>query len=153
MRKLPVRFVLVFCHLCISAAAADTPLLLAQKLFDAMKSHDADAAARLFVPGANLSSVDAAGKASITPFEKFVEAIRTSKNNWLERIWKPTVLENDTVAVVWAEYDFHLNGSLHHCGMDSFQMLKTADGWKIAAISDTRQTSGCKPSPLGAPPA
>jgi hypothetical protein len=134
------------------AAADDSPLNVAQKLFDAMQAHDSSAAARLFVPGAQLASVDASGRVSITPSEKFTEAIGTGKGLWLERIWKPTVLERESIAVVWAEYDFHLNGTFHHCGIDSFQMLKTPDGWKIAEISDTRSTSGCKPSPLGPPP-
>jgi hypothetical protein len=150
MPKLAICFLILFST--ANLAASQTPDQVAQKLFDAMKAHDATAASALFLPGATLSSVDAAGKASVTPFEKFVEAIRTSKSGWLERIWTPTILESDSIAVVWAEYDFHLNGAFHHCGIDSFQMLKTGDGWKINAISDTRQTSGCRPSPLGPPP-
>ena len=133
------------------AADSDAPAVIAQKLFDAMGSHDAAAAAALFVPGATLASVNAEGKASIVPFEKFVERIGSSKSAWLERMWNPRVLEQGPIAVVWAEYDFHLDGKFNHCGIDSFTLLKTESGWKIAGVSDTRETSGCKPSPLGAP--
>jgi hypothetical protein len=115
--------------------------------------HDAPAAAHLFLPASSLASVDASGKASSIPFEQFTKLIGSSKAVWLERIWNPTGLKNENMAVVWAEYDFHLNGTLHHCGVDSFQMLKTQDGWKISGVSNTRSTSGCKPSPLGPPPA
>lgn len=132
-------------------AGDDMPASVAQRLFDAIKAHDAAAATALFLPGATLSSVDASGKASIIPFEKFVEHVGTSKAGWVERIWNPTVLEHGAVAVVWAEYDFHLNGKFSHCGIDSFTLLKIENHWKIASVSDTRETAGCTPSPLGAP--
>lgn len=134
------------------ADAPGTPVSVAQRLFDAMAAHDTAAATALFIPGATLSSVAADGKPSVIPFETFVQHIGTSRDAWLERIWEPKVLEEGSMAVVWALYDFHLNGTLHHCGIDSFSLLKTAEGWKIAAVSDTRETKGCKPSPLGPPP-
>ena len=60
-------------------------------------------------------------------------------------------MEHGSVAVLWADYDFHLNGKFSHCGIDSFTLLKTTAGWKIAAVADTRETTGCAPSPLGPP--
>ncbi|MDQ2713133.1 MAG: nuclear transport factor 2 family protein [Acidobacteriota bacterium] len=139
---------------CVSslwAADNETPLGVAQKLFDAMKAHDAAAATRLFVPGASLASVDPEGKASVTPFEKFAEHIGTSKSDWLEHMSNPKVLAHGSIAAVWGEYDFYLNGALHHCGIDSFSMLRTATGWKIASVSDTRETSGCMQHGLKSP--
>jgi hypothetical protein len=132
-------------------ASDETPVQVAQKLFDAMHTHNAPAASDLFVPGATLTSIDAAGQATIIPFDKFVERVGSSKSNWLERMWNPTALESGSIAVVWAEYDFHLNGTFGHCGIDSFQMIKTAAGWKIGGITYTSVTAGCKPSPLGPP--
>lgn len=126
------------------ASADDSPTATAQKLFDAMKAHDSAAATALFLSGATLASVNKEGKASVIPFEKFVAHIGTSKGDWVERIWDPKVLEHGSVAVVWAEYDFHLDGKFSHCGIDSFTMMKSESGWKIANVSDTRETSGCK---------
>ncbi len=140
-------FLALCCPSFLSAAGEDTPTAIAQKLFDAMKAHDSTAASALFLPGATLSSVDDSGKASVIPFEKFAEHIGASKSAWLERISNPKVLQQGPISVVWAEYDFYLNGKLSHCGIDSFSLLKTQGGWKIAAISDTRKTSNCKPSP------
>ena len=152
MKTASARLLTLFCFALLSPAASDdTPAAIAQKLFDAMKTHDAAAATALFLPGATLASVNAEGKASVTPFEKFVEHIGASKSSWLERTWNPRVLEQGSIATVWAEYDFHLNGKFSHCGIDAFTLLKTESGWKIASISDTRQTSGCTPSPLGSP--
>jgi hypothetical protein len=124
---------------------------VAQKLFDAMKAHDSQAAAALFLPGATLSSVDAEGKTSVTPFEKFAERIGSSKKGWLERIWNPKVLQHGTIAVVWADYDFYLDGQFSHCGIDAFQMFKTESGWKISGVSDSRVTQGCEQNPAGPP--
>jgi hypothetical protein len=49
----------------------------------------------------------------------------------------------------WAPYDFHLDGKLSHCGIDSFGLVRGADGWRIAGISYTVQKTGCAPSPPG----
>ena len=124
---------------------------VAQQLFDAMKAHDAAGASALFLPGATLISVDSAGKTSITPFEKFAERVGSSRASWLERTWNTKVLVEGSIAMVWADYDFYLDGKFSHCGVDAFQMLKTEGSWKIAGISDSRVTSGCEVNPDGAP--
>ncbi len=144
---------LAICFLSITRAAADdqSPTAAVQRLFDAMSAHDGNAAHALFLPEAVLFSVRPDGTAVATPNEKFVERVGASKDAWLERIWNTKVLENGSVAVVWANYDFHLNGKFSHCGIDSFNLVKTSAGWKIAAVSDTRETTGCSPSPLGPP--
>jgi Domain of unknown function (DUF4440) len=144
----------VLCSALFARAADDgSPVAVAQKLFHAMKTHDGAAVSTLFVPGLTLSSVDANGKVSVTSGEDFAKRVASSKAEWLERIWDPKVLEHGSIAVVWAEYDFHLNGKFSHCGIDTFTMLKGDTGWKIAGLSFTRETSGCSPSPLGPPPA
>ena len=151
-RSLGSLFLALFCVSSLWATDNETPIGVAQKLFDAMKAHDAGAATALFVPGASLASIDSEGKASVIPFEKFVEHIGTSKSDWLEHMSNPKVLAHGSIAVVWGEYDFFLNGALHHCGIDSFSLLRTAAGWKIASVSDTRETSGCRQDGLKTPP-
>ena len=135
----------------VRAADNQGPAQAAQKLFDAMRAHDRAAVSALFIPGSTVASVDADSKVSVMPAEDFATRVGNGKGDWLERIWNPQVLEHGSIAVVWAEYDFHLNRKFSHCGIDSFSMLKTASGWKIAGVSDTREVSGCRPSPLGPP--
>lgn len=150
----PFVSLLLAAWLCSSSSVApddQTPGGVVQRLFDAMSTHDAQVAGGLFVPEGMLFSVRADGTTVATPHEKWVERLGASKDKWLERIWNPTVLEHGSIAIVWAEYDFHLNGKFSHCGIDSFSLVKTATGWKIASISDTHETSGCSPSPLGPP--
>jgi len=143
--------ILAASFLCPAAPDDKGPSETVQKLFDAMSAHDADAARALFIPEAMLFSVRPDGTAAALPHEKWIEHLGASKDAWLERIWDPKLLEHSSIAVVWAEYDFHLNGKFSHCGVDSFSLLKTAAGWKIYSVADTHETSGCSPSPLGPP--
>ncbi len=126
------------------------PEAVVQKLFDAMAARDALAAKELFLADAALFSMSANGKANKLPLLDFLDAIGSGKAVWKERIWDVNVLVHGAIAVVWAPYDFHNNGAFSHCGYDSFSLLKTAAGWKISYISDTRETEGCV-NPLGPP--
>jgi hypothetical protein len=130
---------------------ADTgPQAIVEQLFAAIAAQKVDVVRSLFTPNAVLLSVKDDGTPARMRYEDFADLLASSKNVWLERIWNPTVLIHGPIAVVWAEYDFHLNTTLSHCGVDSVSLLKTSSGWKISSISDTRETSGCT-SPLGPP--
>ena len=126
------------------------PQAVVQQLFEAIAGQKIDTVRSLFAPNAVLLSVKDDGTPASMRYQDFADLLATSKNVWLERIWNPTVLVHGPIAVVWAEYDFHLNGKLSHCGVDSISLLKTSAGWKISSISDTRETAGCT-SPLGPP--
>jgi len=67
----------------------------------------------------------------------------------LERMWAPTVLVHERIAVVWTPYDFHINGEFSHCGVDAFTLVKIDDAWKIAGVAYTTEPNDCEPSPLG----
>lgn len=56
-----------------------------------------------------------------------------------EKIFEPVVQVEDNLANVWVRYEFYMNDNYSHCGIDSFMLVKTADGWKIAALADTRR--------------
>jgi ketosteroid isomerase-like protein len=56
-----------------------------------------------------------------------------------ERISNPEVLVEDGLANVWVRYEFYADGKYSHCGIDSFLLVKTGEGWKIAALADTRR--------------
>ncbi len=123
----------------------------AQRLFDAMAAHNADTARALFTPGAPLTAVRVNGEISNSTSEQFASHVGAAKDAWLERMWNPKVLMRRGLAIVWADYDFHLNGKFSHCGVDSFTLVRGQEGWKISAVAYTTETSGCAPSPLGPP--
>jgi hypothetical protein len=146
---------LILLALAPSLLAKDTPAdggpqAIVEQLFAAIAAQKVDVVRSLFTPNAVLLSVKDDGTPARMRYEDFADLLASSKNVGLERIWNPTVLIHGPIAVVWAEYDFHLNATLSHCGVDSVSLLKTSSGWKISSISDTRETAGCT-SPLGPP--
>ena len=70
----------------------------------------------------------------------------------LERGFRPEVRISGPLATVWLPYDFHLDGRWSHCGVDQFTLVRTAAGWRIAAMAWTiEQPPACEPHPDGPP--
>lgn len=152
MRNLLPLFLLVLPPALVAESPDEKDAVAAcQKLFDAMAAHDSDAARAAVIPEGRLYAARADGRISGSSLEEFAARLSAGKDAMLERMWNPTVLVRGRIAQVWAEYDFHLNGKFHHCGIDAFSLVKGADGWKIAGIVYTSETSGCPASPLGPP--
>ena len=49
------------------------------------------------------------------------------------------------MAHVWAPYEFWYNGEFSHCGVNSFQLYKEKDAWKIIYLVDSRRKEDCSP--------
>ncbi len=124
-----------------------------QKLFEAMAAHDVEGVRRIMIPEGRLMSVNDAspGPGRIVSNQDFAAAIGARKETLLERVWNPEVRVHGGIAAFWAPYDFHLDGKFSHCGIDAFDLVKTAEGWKIAGGVYTVERTGCAPSPLGEP--
>ena len=70
----------------------------------------------------------------------------------IERGFRPEVRISGTLATVWLPYDFHADGKWSHCGVDQFTLVRTAAGWRIAAMAWTiEQPPACEPHPDGPP--
>jgi hypothetical protein len=61
-----------------------------------------------------------------------------------ERYRDPQVRIHDNLATVWISYTFYVNEAVSHCGEDTFQLARGAEGWKIIAIADTQRQVGCE---------
>ncbi|KQC01500.1 nuclear transport factor 2 family protein [Pedobacter sp. Hv1] len=61
-----------------------------------------------------------------------------------ERIVFTKVLIDANLASVWTDYKFYVGDKFSHCGVNSFQLFKGEDGWKIIYIIDTRRKDDCK---------
>jgi hypothetical protein len=78
------------------------------------------------------------------PAEQWANRIASIKSQFIERFSKdPTVSIHGAIANVWGEYEFFRDGKFGHCGVDSFNLLKTAEGWRVATILDTEETTNC----------
>lgn len=117
-------------------------------LFDAMAKHDVDASRKLILPGASFVVVKPDGVVAMEHDTNYLDSLAKHKEAFRERIWNAQVMVQGDIAQVWAPYDFHLDGKLSHCGIDSFSMVRTANGWHVAGVSYTVQRVGCAPSPL-----
>jgi hypothetical protein len=61
-----------------------------------------------------------------------------------ETYWEPTVLIRGPIAVVWAPYQFRINGNVSHCGVDVFEMLKIDGRWVMGNAMWTAEPEACE---------
>jgi hypothetical protein len=62
-----------------------------------------------------------------------------------ERLLDYRIQTDGDMAHAWTPYEFYLNGNFHHCGVNSFQLFRDSEGWKIIYIIDTRRVEDCNP--------
>jgi hypothetical protein len=144
------------------AAPATTPaadraevLGVVKKLFDAMRAGDSSAARAVFHPQAQLSSTlvgrDGTPQVRIDSLPSFLKSLGTPHAEvWDERTSGEIVHLDGPLAVVWTRYAFYAGTKFSHCGVDAFQMARTAAGWRIVSLIDTRQRTGCPEQAQGA---
>jgi Putative lumazine-binding len=119
-------------------------LAVVQKTFDGMAANDAAMILSSMTADARLYGVRANGVAYAMPADQWANRIASLQSKLVERFTKtPAVSIHATIANVWGEYEFLRDGKFGHCGVDSFNLLKTADGWRVASILDTEETTGC----------
>jgi len=124
-----------------------------ETMFDGMRALDADKVASTFAEGATLKSSgsrDGTPFVRSTPMEGFVGAIRQGADGpaWDERIWNVRIDVKDNLATAWMDYAFYAGDRFSHCGSNTFQLARHADGkWRTIALADTRVMSGCDLDP------
>jgi hypothetical protein len=119
------------------------------RFFEGMRRGDSTLVRRTLAPGAVLHSIGGKpGQPATLRVESvaaFLKAVGSPHAEiWDERVQIERVLLDATLASVWAPYEFYLGSKFSHCGYDSFQLVKLADGWKIAYIIDTRRKEKCR---------
>lgn len=69
----------------------------------------------------------------------FIQSIGKQTANALdERIEFGAIQIEPLMATVWTPYSFYYKGNYSHKGVNSFQLVKFKEGWKIQYIIDTR---------------
>jgi len=117
-------------------------------LFTAMKNADSAQLMSAFDDSAVLQTivVDSNGKTTARsyPVAEFAQAIgRLPKGAADEQVRIESLKMDGPLAMVWAPYHFYYNGTLLHCGVDSFQLIRSGGVWKILYIVDTRKKGIC----------
>lgn len=129
--------------------ATDSVKAAVNSLFTAMIHADSVALTRCFAPGAVLQTVvkDKQGVVSVRTedISKFASSIgQLPKEAADERITFDVVKIDGDLAIAWTPYQFYFQQQLLHCGVNSFQLVRLAEGWKIQYIIDTRRKNGCQ---------
>jgi hypothetical protein len=113
-------------------------------MFNAMAKHDVAAFKKpLLAGGAMVLMRD--GKPTQMTFDAFADLIGKPGNAQIEeRIHDPLVRIDNDLAMVWAPFEFLVDGKVDHCGTDLFNLVRANGQWLVASIADT----GRKDCPL-----
>ena len=71
-------------------------------------------------------------------------AKRPADQKWDERLLDYSIQVDGNMANAWTPYEFWLNGEFSHCGVNSFQLFKDGEQWKIIYLIDTRRRERCR---------
>ncbi|RPA70081.1 hypothetical protein EF405_01990 [Cyclobacteriaceae bacterium YHN15] len=150
MKKFLVFFILTSA-LALPLKAQEEKLVeeVISTLFVGMKTKNPDLVKPAFHPEAIMQTV-IAGESGATlgsnSVQDFINRIATTPDNTVldEKILEYQIKIDGQMASAWTPYEFYVNDTFSHCGVNSFQLIKTPEGWKITYIIDTRRKEGCR---------
>jgi hypothetical protein len=135
---------------CAAAQAArkegdkQSAIAVANQLFEAMRAKNAEAIRALFMPEGQLVAIDkprtGSGPSTTRVFtpEAFAKRISEAKApEFKEKMSRFNVQIFGDMALVFGPYTFHVGEKFSHCGTNSFHLVRTPDGWKIANAAST----------------
>lgn len=114
------------------------------RLFDGMRRSDTALVRSVFHPSARLQSVANRQGTPVLVTESidgFVKAVGTPRAGVVldERLKSYDINIDGDMATAWTPYEFYLGETYSHEGVNAFQLVRSADGWKIIQICDTRR--------------
>lgn len=153
---------LVACSQAPSTAPQPDPeaasvLAAIDRCFEGMAEHDSTKLTETVLPEAVITRVrlrdDGSTDAYHTTGADFIRELSMPGPAYLERIWDAEVMVGDGVASVRAPYDFRVDTTYSHCGVDHFTLVRLDAGWKIQGIAYTQLSKAeCRSSyPYPAP--
>jgi hypothetical protein len=123
--------------LCAATAEQQEVLVPVMALFDGMAKRDAEAIRKPLLTGGTMVLMRD-GKPTQMTFEDFAGRVgRPGTTHIEERIHDPLVRIDHDLAVVWAPFEFLVDGKVDHCGTDLFNLIQVDGKWLIASVADT----------------
>jgi hypothetical protein len=120
--------------------AAEIP----DRLFAAMKAKNFEEIRAQFTPEGQLVAVDkprdgkGISKTRVFTAESFAKAISEAKAaDFIEKMPNKDVKITGDLAIVSGRYTFHVGEKFSHCGTNTFNLVRTEAGWKIANAAST----------------
>lgn len=121
-----------------------------ERMFEGMRTNDGDMVRSVVAEGAMLiNTEDGQGTPAVSyvPMTSFADMVDNAEQPLDEPIWDSVVHIHDHLATVWTKYAFYFGETFSHCGVNAFLLAHGADGWKITAISHTREQENCELPP------
>lgn len=145
---------LVICMLCVNVFAQEAEKAAVQRtieaFFDGFHRQDSLQIKQTVSEGVVMRRItmDSTGIASVheQEFSEFLKAIVgiPTSTEFEEIIKSYSIRIDGPLAHAWTPYEFRMNGDFHHCGVNSFQLFKEAEVWKIIYIIDTGRKNECE---------
>jgi hypothetical protein len=123
----------------LHAATPEEQAVLApvKAMFDGMAKRDATAIKEPLLSGGTMVLMRD-GKPTQMTFEAFADRVGKPGTTQIEeRIHDPLVRIDNDLAMVWAPFEFLIDGKVDHCGTDSFNLVRKDGKWLIASVADT----------------
>lgn len=92
--------------------------------------------------GKNKKGGDSVRTVSFDNFLRSIVKIPDSVH-YEERLMSYNIQVDGSMAHAWTPYEFWVNDTFSHCGVNSFQLFKEDKTWKILSIMDTRRKEDC----------
>jgi len=74
----------------------------------------------------------------------FAAGMKPGPERYVERLIGPAVEIDGDIAMVWAPYDFAIDGKVHHCGTDHFDLVREGGRWRVLNVTWTQRMTGCE---------
>ena len=117
------------------------------KMFAEMANHNPAAIAELFTKDSNLTAIikrkDGKTAVMASSGEAFSKNFAEKRGEIKEEMYEQKTLVDGDLAMVWGRYVFFVDGKISHCGLNSFDLVRTETGWKIANASSTIDPTAC----------
>jgi imidazolonepropionase-like amidohydrolase len=117
------------------------------KLFELMAAHKPAEIIALHMPESQLTALikDKEGKSRVENLsrEAFSKFFETKRAELSEKMYDVKSSVFGDMATVDGRYIFTVNNKLAHCGMNSFHLIRTSEGWKLGNSVSTIEPQGC----------
>jgi len=74
---------------------------------------------------------------------EFAAGVKPGPERFEERLSDPAIEIDGDIAMVWSPYTFLIDGKVHHCGVDHFDLVRESGSWKVANVTWSCRTTGC----------
>jgi hypothetical protein len=110
-----------------------------QRFFTALSKRDKAGLVAEVVPNVEVMSLRKGELRRLTVEELGDRIVAFQAGDIAESIARPVVHVDNDLAVVWAPYEFTVNGRVDHCGTDVINLIKLHDRWMIVGLADNER--------------